>query len=133
MAQRYKEYLNEKLRLILKSVALSKGIGVIRDGFGDIINVIILLVAGISIIAGNMTIGMLVSFSSYMEKFFEAISKLMELNLNKQEVIVCFERIKEILNLEQELNKGRRLERPIQKIEFNQVEFGYSDKLVLKK
>lgn len=75
MAQRYKEYLNEKLRLILKSVALSKGIGVIRDGFGDIINVIILLVAGISIIAGNMTIGMLVSFSSYMEKFFEAISK----------------------------------------------------------
>lgn len=80
-----------------------------------------------------MTIGMLVSFSSYMEKFFEAISKLMELNLNKQEVIVCFERIKEILNLEQELNKGRRLERPIQKIEFNQVEFGYSDKLVLKK
>ena len=93
MAQRYKKYLNEKLRLILKSVALSKGIGVIRDGFGDIINVIILLVAGISIIAGNMTICMLVSFSSYMEKFFEAISKLMELNLNKQEVIVCFERI----------------------------------------
>ena len=111
----------------MKSVALSKGIGVIRDGFGDIINVIFLLVAGISIITRNITIGMLVSFSSYMEKFFEAISKLMELNLNKQEVIVCFERIKEILNLEQELNKGRRLERPIQKIEFYLVEFGYSD------
>ena len=72
--------------LFLKSIVLSKGIGVIRGSFGNTINVIILFVAGLLIIAGNMTIGMLVSFSSYMEKFFEAVSKIMELNLNKQQV-----------------------------------------------
>ena len=88
--------------------------------------------AGLLIIAGNMTIGMLVSFSSYMEKFFEAVSKIMELNLNKQQVMVCYERIKDILDSEQEENKGIILERPVQKIEFNQVVFGYNDNLVLK-
>lgn len=55
--------------LFLKSIVLSKGIGVIRGSFGNTINVIILFVAGLLIIAGNMTIGMLVSFSSYMENF----------------------------------------------------------------
>ena len=118
--------------LFLKSIVLSKGIGVIRGSFGNTINVIILFVAGLLIIAGNMTIGMLVSFSSYMEKFFEAVSKIMELNLNKQQVMVCYERIKDILDSEQEENKGIILERPVQKIEFNQVVFGYNDNLVLK-
>ena len=128
----YNEYLKEKMCLFLKSIVLSKGIGVIRGSFGNTINVIILFVAGLLIIAGNMTIGMLVSFSSYMEKFFEAVSKIMELNLNKQQVMVCYERIKDILDSEQEENKGIILERPVQKIEFNQVVFGYNDNLVLK-
>lgn len=62
--------------LFLKSIVLSKGIGVIRGSFGNTINVIILFVAGLLIIAGNMTIGMLVSFSSYMEKFLKRFQRL---------------------------------------------------------
>ena len=129
----YNEYLKEKMCLFLKSIVLSKGIGVIRGSFGNTINVIILFVAGLLIIAGNMTIGMLVSFSSYMEKFFEALSKIMELNLNKQEVVVSYERMNEILNSEKEENNGIILKEPIQKIQFRQVIFGYKDNLVLKK
>lgn len=40
----------------------------------------------------------------------------MELNLNKQQVMVCYERIKDILDSEQEENKGIILERPVQKL-----------------
>lgn len=132
ISRHYKKYLKEKRHLLLKRVALSKEIGVIKGGWGYIINVTILLVAGFSIIAGNMTIGMLVSFSSYMEKFFEAISKIMELNLNKQEVIVSYERVKEILNSEQEKNGGIILKEPVRKIQFHQVIFGYKENLVLR-
>ena len=81
----------------MKKEVLLQKIGFIRGGSGNIINVIILFIAGMSIVAGNMTIGMLVSFCSYMEKFFEALSKIMELNLNKQEVVVSYERMNEIL------------------------------------
>lgn len=133
VSQRYKEYLKERLRILLKKEVLLQKIGFIRGGLGNIINVIILFVAGMSIVAGNMTIGMLVSFCSYMEKFFEALSKIMELNLNKQEVVVSYERMNEILNSEKEENNGIILKEPIQKIQFRQVIFGYKDNLVLKK
>lgn len=133
VSQRYKEYLKERLRILLKKEVLLQKIGFIRGGSGNIINVIILFVAGMSIVAGNMTIGMLVSFCSYMEKFFEALSKIMELNLNKQEVVVSYERMNEILNSEKEENNGIILKEPIQKIQFRQVIFGYKDNLVLKK
>lgn len=133
ISQRYKECLKEKYNLFLKSVVLSKVIGVIRGGLGHIINVTILLVAGVSIIAGHMTIGMLVSFSSYMEKFLEAFSKIMELNLNKQEVIVSYERIKAILDSEQEDDRGIIIKGGIKEIQFQQVVFGYNENLVLKK
>ena len=45
---------------------------------------------------GKMTIGNMVAFNSYLEMLMQAVSKVLELNLNKQGVIVSYERISQV-------------------------------------
>lgn len=79
----------------MKNTCLTGLVEIIRGLLSDGVNIVILLVAGWAIIEGHMTIGHMVAFNSYLEKFFEAMSKVMQLNLNRQGAIVNYERMRE--------------------------------------
>lgn len=80
-----------------------------------------------------MTIGHMVAFNSYLEKFFEAMSKVMQLNLNRQGVIVNYERMQELEGGESEKKEeGEEILIPIQRICFEEVVFNYDNKKVLQ-
>lgn len=106
---------------------------IIRGLLSDGVNIVILLVAGWAIIEGHMTIGHMVAFNSYLEKFFEAMSKVMQLNLNRQGVIVNYERMQELEGGESEKKEeGEEILIPIQRICFEEVVFNYDNKKVLQ-
>lgn len=128
----YIEYLKKRLQLQMKNTYLTSFIGLIREFLGNSVNIVILFAAGIAIISGSMTIGNMVAFNSYLGKFFEAISKVMELNLNRQGVLVSYERMIELENrLMEEKETGVVLKQKIQKVDCRDLAFGYDDKKVL--
>lgn len=131
--EKYVDFLNENLHLQMKNTYLSSFVGIIRGVFGNGINILILFVAGMFIISGHMTVGNMVAFNSYLEKFFDAVSKAMELNLAKQGVMVNYERMEELKQeTHEEKNKGEVLEQSINNIVFKGVFFGYGNDRVLR-
>ena len=127
--ERFSSFLNSKLDIDMKGTKLSLQVSVIRAILSSGLNVALLTIAGILIMDGEMTIGNLVAFNSYLEMLYQAISKMLELNLNKQGVIVSCERLGEIRFAESELKgeKGSILDVPIKEIEFDKVCFSYSN------
>ena len=106
--ERFSSFLNSKLDIDMKGTKLSLQVSVIRAILSSGLNVALLTIAGILIMDGEMTIGNLVAFNSYLEMLYQAISKMLELNLNKQGVIVSCERLGEIRFAESEL-KGEKV------------------------
>ena len=129
----YRKRQKQKLNLQMKNTYLNGMVEIIRGLLSDGINIVILFVAGWSIIKGYMTIGHMVAFNSYLEKFFEAMSKVMQLNLNRQGVLVNYERMQELEQGDgEEKEVGEEIRLPIQKICFEEVEFNYDCKKVIQ-
>lgn len=129
----YRKRQKQKLNLQMKNTYLNGMVEIIRGLLSDGINIVILFVAGWAIIEGHMTIGHMVAFNSYLEKFFEAMSKVMQLNLNRQGVIVNYERMQELEGGESEKKEeGEEILIPIQRICFEEVVFNYDNKKVLQ-
>lgn len=57
----------------------------------------------------------------------QAVSKILELNMNKQGVIVSFERISQIKEelMETKKNGTKILDKPIHRVQFQNVSFSY--------
>lgn len=129
----YRKRQKQKINLQMKNTYLNGMVEIIRGLLSDGINIVILFVAGWAIIEGHMTIGHMVAFNSYLEKFFEAMSKVMQLNLNRQGVIVNYERMQELEGGESEKKEeGEEILIPIQRICFEEVVFNYDNKKVLQ-
>lgn len=73
----------------------------------------------------------MVSFNTYLEKLFNAISKFLGLNLDKQNIKISMERIEEIDKKEKELIYQDGNVMCINKLAFNHVSFGYFSTNVL--
>ena len=134
MLKSFSELLHDKLKLEVKSTLLSSGISTARSLLMNVLDIIILTIAGMFIMAGQLTIGNMVAFNSYLEKLSQAVSKVLELNLNRQGVFISYGRIEEIENelLETDQDGSLSLRDSIQKIQFEKVNFTYGNGLILK-
>lgn len=127
MQDKFERLLEKRFQFEMKNVTLISGISMLRSLLNNVLNVVLLTVAGMFIVKGEMSVGKLVAFNAYLEMLFEAISKTLELNLNKQEVIVSYKRICEInkKGLELEVDGEIILNKAIQNIKFQNVCFSY--------
>lgn len=125
--EKFEKLLEKRFQFEMKNVTLISGISMLRSLLNNILNVVLLTVAGIFIVGGKMSVGKLVAFNSYLDMLFEAITKMLELNLNKQDVIVSYKRICEIneKELEAEIDGEIILEKIIQNVKFQNVCFSY--------
>lgn len=125
--ERFFGLLKYKMRVEMKNTKLTSGVTALRAVFGSMMNIVLLTVAGFFIMDGKMSIGNMVAFNSYLEMLMQAVSKILELNMNKQGVIVSFERISQIKEelMETEKNGTKILDKPIHRVQFQNVSFSY--------
>ena len=69
----------------------------IRGIINLLLDVSILFISIKYIEKGEMTIGGLVAFSTYLSKLLIAISKILDININKQAVNISYQRISSLL------------------------------------
>jgi len=91
--------------------------------------VVILLIGGISVINGQMTIGSLITFNSLLAYFLDPVKNLINLQPQLQTAVVAADRLGEILDLETEKEKNGNHEIVPEKIngniEINNLKFRY--------
>lgn len=127
VVEEFSNLLKQKMKIEMKSTRLTAGVSAIRATMGSAMNLVLLTVAGMLIMNGKMTVGNMVAFNSYLEMLLQAISKVLELNMNKQGVIVSNERINRVKKgLVEEKGEGNRLVKDrIVSIQFEHVSFSY--------
>lgn len=130
-SHKFLEIKDEQYKIEIKNVYLSSLINFLQQFFNQIFEVIIIFISAVFIIKGILSIGMMVSFNSYLEKLFNAISRLISLNLEKQTLAISLERINDIQSKEKEIvNENQPIK--INKIEFSHVSFKYDKNEVLR-
>ena len=130
-SHKFLEIKDEQYKIEIKNVYLSSLINFLQQLFNQIFEVIIIFISAVFIIKGILSIGMMVSFNSYLEKLFDAISRLISLNLEKQTLAISLERINDIQSKEKEIVAENQPIK-INKIEFSHVSFKYDKNEVLR-
>ena len=85
---------------------------------------------GVLILRGNLTLGALVAFNSYMGYIYNPTSSLLHFNITMQKSLEAWKRIEEILNLPDDDNHGLGATH-IEQIKFNDVSFSYDNSKVI--
>ncbi|MDY3006846.1 ABC transporter ATP-binding protein, partial [Anaerococcus porci] len=128
----YGKKLKDLKNVSMSNLKINMTVTSLQDLIAIILSSLILFTSAKLIIAGNLTLGNIVAFSSYMEKLHSSIKKIGDLNLSFNEVIVDLERYKKIMDYDSE-NKvdGKKLSK-VTSLKFKNVSFKYDDKYILK-
>lgn len=128
----YKKKLQDLKNVSMSNLKINMTVTSLQDLITIILSSLILFTSAKLIIAGNLTLGNIVAFSSYMEKLHSSIKKIGDLNLSFNEVIVDLERYKKIMDYDSEKKTdGKKLSK-VTSLKFKNVSFKYDDKYVLK-
>ena len=128
----YKNRLQDLKNVSMSNLKINMTVTSIQDLITIILSSLILFISARLIILGNLTLGNIVAFSSYMEKLHTSIKKIGDLNLSFNEVIVDLERYKRIMDHDSEKKTdGKKLSK-VTSLKFKNVSFKYDDKYVLK-
>ncbi|HGI4553467.1 TPA: ABC transporter transmembrane domain-containing protein [Streptococcus agalactiae] len=128
----YKNRLQDLKNVSMSNLKINMTVTSIQDLITIILSSLILFISARLIILGNLTLGNIVAFSSYMEKLHTSIKKIGDLNLSFNEVIVDLERYKKIMDHDSEKKTdGKKLSK-VTSLKFKNVSFKYDDKYVLK-
>jgi ATP-binding cassette subfamily B protein len=99
---------------------------------------IILLAVGVNfILSGSITIGLLIGFLAYAQKFFEPLRILGSIVGSLQGALAAWTRVQEIISLENNLileedKSGIKSVKSKHIVEFENVNFGYDEKAIIK-
>lgn len=128
----YKKKLHDLKNVSISNMKINITVTSLHDLITIILSSLILFISAKLIILGNLSLGNIVAFSSYMEKLHSSIKKIGDLNLSFNEVIVDLERYKKIMDYDSE-NKvdGKKLSK-VTSLKFIDVSFKYDDKYILK-
>ena len=106
-------------------------VGAIPRAVGSIIDTILLLVGGILVIRGQMTMGMLVAFNSLFDSFCEPINQLVTFVQKIQTMKANISRVEDISKYKQDIRFEKKGSANINgkldgKVELKNISFGYS-------
>lgn len=135
--EKYAGFLDEKYEIEKKNVVFTGAVTMLRGGLGNIIDILIVYASAMIIFDGGMTVGSMVAFNTYLSKLFEAVNKILDINMNKHSMEVNYERVTELWEKETEKEEDtdqnkQRLTR-IETLELSDICFGYGKENVLRK
>ena len=118
-----------------KANILNEGIAPLYNFTAHIAQIILLIVGIRFILAGSITIGLLIGFLAYAQKFFEPLRILGSIVGSLQSALAAWTRVREIISLESNLiieeandnseNKSNEL------LAFKDISFGYDEDLII--
>ena len=127
--------LRKALNLGLEGASLSTGAGFSIGLFPDITKFFILVAGAVLIVRGNWTIGGLLAFQSYTGYVFGPALFIANVNIQLQKALVSLKRVSGLFDIvpEKNLDRGKVLPQPVDRIRFQQVSFAYGgEKHVLR-
>ena len=128
----YKNKLQDLKNVSMSNLKINMTVTSLQDLITIILSSLILFISAKLIILGNLTLGNIVAFSSYMEKLHSSIKNIGDLNLSFNEVIVDLERYKKIIDHGSEKKTdGKKLSK-VNSLKFKNVSFKYDDEYILK-
>ncbi|EMQ0984770.1 ABC transporter ATP-binding protein [Enterococcus faecalis] len=128
----YGKKLQDLKNVSMSNLKINITVRSLQDLITIILSSLILFTSARLIILGNLTLGNIVAFSSYMEKLHSSIKKIGDLNLSFNEVIVDLERYKKIMDHDNEKKiDGKKLPK-VTSLKFKNVSFKYDDEYILK-
>lgn len=128
----YGKKLQDLKNLSMSNLKINMTVTSLQDLITIILSSLILFTSARLIILGNLTLGNIVAFSSYMEKLHSSIKNIGDLNLSFNEVIVDLERYKKIMDHDSEKKiDGKKLSK-VTSLKFKNVSFKYDDEYILK-
>jgi ABC-type bacteriocin/lantibiotic exporter with double-glycine peptidase domain len=119
--------LKKALNLGLESASLNTGAGFSIGLFPDITKFFILVAGAVMIVNGHWTLGGLLAFQSYTGYVFGPTLFIADANIQLQKALVSLKRISGLFDIvpEQNLDRGRILRQPVDRIQFRGVSFAY--------
>lgn len=128
----YEKKLQDLKNVSMSNLKINMTVTSLQDLITIILSSLILFISAKLIILGNLTLGNIVAFSSYMEKLHSSIKKIGDLNLSFNEIIVDLERYKKIMDYDSEKKiDGKKLSK-VTSLKFKNVTFKYDDEYILK-
>ena len=128
----YEKNLQDLKNVSMSNLKINMTVTSLQDLITIILSSLILFISAKLIILGNLTLGNIVAFSSYMEKLHSSIKNIGDLNLSFNEVIVDLERYRKIMDHDNEKKiDGKELSK-VTSLKFKNVSFKYDDGYILK-
>lgn len=128
----YGRKLKDLKNISMSNLKINIAVRSLQDLITIILSSLILFISAKLIILGDLTLGNIVAFSSYMEKLHSSIKNIGDLNLSFNEVIVDLERYKKIMDHDSEKKiDGKKLSK-VTSLKFKNVSFKYDDEYILK-
>lgn len=128
----YGKKLQDLKNVSMSNLKINMAVRSLQDLITIILSSLILFTSARLIILGNLTLGNIVAFSSYMEKLHSSIKKIGDLNLSFNEVIVDLERYRKILDYDNEKKIDEKKLSKVTSLKFKNVSFKYDDEYILK-
>src|SRR6056297_784641 len=128
---RYFKSSRETFNKSIKKLKITVNNEIILGFILSLIPISVFTYGGYLIIKGNMTLGTLVAFNSYMGYVYNPTSSLLNFNIQMQKSLEAWKRIQKVLELPKEKREGIKINE-INKIKYEDVNFKYNeDKKIL--
>lgn len=122
-------------RAKIKTNILNDGIAPLYTFAANIAQIILLIVGIRFIIAGSITIGLLIGFLAYAQKFFEPLRILGSIVGSLQGALAAWARVREIISLDSNLITLESDQNTVSSQEgllsFREVSFGYDEEMII--
>ena len=125
---KYISFVSKEYTLLKNSILLSNIVSSLTTLISVSSSLFIIYYSAILINRGLLTIGFMVSFNTYINKLFDSINQVLSLNIQKQEIEVCIERLTKILFDESEDEISENLLKDYSSISINNVSFKYDER-----
>ena len=133
---RFNGFIGKRLKLIKNSIRLNNTVTLLKNLISTTFGLLIIYLSAKYIIRGVMTIGSMVAFNTYINKLFDAVSRVLSMNTNMQGVTVAMDRVEKMMSEPDEtpvyegIPDSRGLQ--INNLCVDNVSFKYNEKYVLK-
>ncbi len=101
---KYRNFIKKELSLLKRSIHLGNIMQLANSTITVTSSLFIIYLSALLIKDGLLTIGMMVSFNTYINKLFASISQVFGINISLQEIMVSLNRVMEVMNKDSEVD-----------------------------
>lgn len=125
---KYISFIDKEFKLLKRAIYLGNNMQLVSSLITVISSLYIIYLSAVLINNGVLTIGLMVSFNTYINKFFSSISQIFNINISLQEVMVSLNRIIEVMGEDAEISNDFKFDKQINpSLECIDITFSYED------